>query len=123
MSIAAKAIPALKEYMAPKKERTPAKQIQGSTYQYCTGSTQTLQLCAQFYLSFDIGWTSNQLTDQYRIYNLTLSPFAYIGLNANFSITSGALGLSMSPYLSLVDWEMPLSFELVTTNMFCVNAF
>ena len=126
MELANKALPALKEYMQPKSTKSSPRdqpKFQGNLYTYCTGNPSQVQACAQFYLTFDIGWTSNQLSDQYRIYNLTIAPYTYIGLNVNLTLQSGAIGLSMSPYLTLVDWQMPISFELVSSNMFCFNAF
>ncbi len=57
------------------------------------------------------------------MYNLTVKPFADISLDLNLSLITKPISLSINPYYSLLNFIMPISFEIKNSTYYCANSF
>ena len=93
-----------------------------TNYQWCMwDGGEHNNWCFTFDWTILIGWTAHQYSDDFRNYNLTLTPFAYASLNTKSLWNAAPFSLSVEPYFALIDWKFPWSFEMVRDNLFCFD--
>ena len=92
------------------------------TYQWCLQSGQGYNVfCVDLTWRFIIGWRALQFTDDQRLYNLSVVPFAYMDVITNLTTEGDPVKFSIGPDIKFVHFQAPLSFELVDRNTVCYD--
>ena len=74
--------------------------IKSTLYQTCLyNKGPENNLCLNLDLTLTVGWTAKQFTDNLRIYNLTITPFADVSLDFNFTLNTLPISLGVNPYI------------------------
>ena len=93
------------------------------TYEWCLNSGQGYNIfCVDLTWSFFVGWRANQFTDEKRLYNLTVVPYAYMDVIANFITSGDPIRLEAGPVVRFVHFQAPFSFEFENQDTLCYES-
>ena len=79
--------------------------------------------CVNFVWQFVIGWQASQYHDDNRFYNLTIVPYAKMNANANVTTEQDPVKLNVGPWVRVINFEAPVSFEMVDKDTLCYAGY
>ena len=121
LSLVNQILPIIKAF-TNKVDPSSAKSVTSYTYQWCMQSTQGANIfCIDTTWNFVVGWRAFQFHDDNRFYNLTVTPFAYMQAIVNVTTEGDPVKFSIGPNFQLVNFQAPLSFEMVDKDTLCYS--
>jgi len=96
--------------------------VQSFNYEWCLrDDTGNRIACLEATWIFIVGFTSSQYHDDKRFYNLTVTPYANMSVDLSVSSFTGPAKLSIGPYIDLISFRSPVSFEMENRNRLCYS--